>query len=93
MSIDSRLSRVFGDVEPTTFTNKAKLIQELQKLYGNGLAFPHILSGKCLMRPEIKIIGDCTLLIKHISDRGVVSSYMFVYEEVTYESLSFNKSS
>lgn len=90
---DNAVHRLFENVEPVIFNSKAKLVQEIQKLCNSGIVFFHIPRGRCLMRPEIQILSDCTIFIKHISSTGLVSCYQFMYEEVKYESLCFNKGS
>lgn len=87
---DKSVSLLFGNAEPTVFTSKAKLAQEIQKLCDTGIVYFHIPRGKCIMRPEIKIMSDCTIYIKHIAQSGGNKYYHFVLEEVKYESLRFD---
>ena len=90
---ENKLKIVFEDAVTKQFNSKVKLAQELKSLLSKGLVYFYIPVGKCLMRPEIRILSDCIIYAKSVSDMGSIKNYKFVLEVTPYESFSFNKSS
>ena len=82
---------VTTDVVEESFSSKLKLREEIFKLYASGVVFSSVVSGVCLMRPEIEPVTDCTLMFKVLDvSQGSQKTFCYRYEEVKYEALRFS---
>lgn len=81
---------LFDKSECFHYQSKLKLAKDIQAFCDSGVIFISISKGECITRPEIQPLGNCVIEIKHLCFDGKIKNYTLVYEEVRYESLTFD---